>query len=48
MQQFASQSGTFYALLMAASVCAIVPLLIVFIAGQRFIVEGIASGAVKG
>lgn len=48
MSQFASQSGTFYSLLMAASVCAIVPLLLVFIAGQRFIVEGIAAGAVKG
>lgn len=48
MSQFASQSGTFYALLMAASVCAIVPLIIVFIFGQRYILEGMTAGAVKG
>jgi multiple sugar transport system permease protein len=48
MAQFASQSGTFYAMLMAAAVCAMLPLLIVFILGQRFIIEGITSGAVKG
>ncbi|WP_242657973.1 carbohydrate ABC transporter permease [Lachnoclostridium phytofermentans] len=48
MQQFASVSGTFYSLLMAASVCAIVPLLLVFIIGQNYVIEGIASGAVKG
>lgn len=48
MSQFASESGTFYAQLMAAAVCAIVPLLIVFVIGQKNIMEGIASGAVKG
>lgn len=48
MAQFASQSGTFYSLLMAAAVCAMLPLLIIFIAGQRFIIDGITSGAVKG
>lgn len=48
MSQFASQSGTYYALLMAASVCSILPLIVVFIIGQRNILEGMASGAVKG
>ncbi|MDF2924831.1 MAG: binding-protein-dependent transport system inner rane component [Paenibacillaceae bacterium] len=48
MSQFASQSGTFYSLLMAAAVCAIVPLLLLFIVGQRFIIDGMTSGAVKG
>lgn len=48
MNQFASESGTFYAQLMAAAVCAIVPLLAIFIVGQKNIMEGIASGAVKG
>lgn len=48
MSQFASQSGTYYALLMAASVCGILPLIIVFIIGQRNILEGMAAGAVKG
>lgn len=48
MSQFASESGTYYALLMAASVCAILPLLIVFIFGQKSIMEGMTAGAVKG
>lgn len=48
MSQFASESGTYYALLMAAAVCAILPLFIVFVIGQKNIIEGIASGAVKG
>lgn len=48
MSQFATTSGTFYSLLMAASVSAIVPLLIVFLIGQRNIIEGMSSGAVKG
>ncbi len=48
MSQFASESGAFYAQMMAAAVCAIVPLLLVFIVGQKNIMEGIASGAVKG
>lgn len=48
MQQFASQSGVYYSLTMAAAVSAILPLLIVFMIGQRYIIDGIASGAVKG
>lgn len=48
MSQFASESGTYYALLMAASVSAVTPLLLVFIAGQKYIIEGISAGAVKG
>lgn len=48
MSQFASESGAFYSQMMAAAVCAIVPLLILFVVGQKSIMEGIASGAVKG
>ncbi|XID90540.1 carbohydrate ABC transporter permease [Paenibacillaceae bacterium WGS1546] len=48
MSQFASESGTFYSLLMAAAVCAMLPLFVIFVAGQRFIIDGITSGAVKG
>lgn len=48
MSQFASESGAFYSQMMAAAVCAIVPLLILFIVGQKSIMEGIASGSVKG
>jgi len=48
IRQFASESGTFYSLQMAAAVCAIIPLLIVFLLGQNYILEGMAAGAVKG
>jgi len=48
MAQFASQTGTYYSLLMAAAVCAMLPLLVIFVFGQRFIIDGIATGAVKG
>lgn len=48
IRQFASESGTFYSLVMAASVCTIIPLLIVFLVGQKYILEGMAAGAVKG
>ena len=48
MKQFASESGSYYALTMAAAVSAIVPLVIVFLLCQRFVVDGIATGAVKG
>lgn len=48
MKQFASESGSYYSLIMAAAVSAILPLIIVFLCCQRFVVDGIASGAVKG
>lgn len=48
MKQFADIIGTKYALLMAASMLAILPLFIIFAIGQKNVVEGIASGAVKG
>lgn len=48
MRQFASESGSYYSLIMAAAVSAILPLVIVFLFCQRFVVDGIASGAVKG
>lgn len=48
MKQFASESGAYYSLIMAAAVSAIVPLIIVFLIGQRYVIDGIASGAVKG
>ena len=34
--------------LMASSVIAIVPILIIYIVAQRYIVEGLAAGSVKG
>lgn len=48
LKQFASLYGTEYALVMAGSVVAILPLFIVFILGQKYVIEGIASGSVKG
>jgi ABC-type sugar transport system, permease component len=48
MQKFTSLSGEFYSLIMAAAVSAILPLLIIFIIGQKSVIEGIALGGVKG
>lgn len=48
MQKFTSMSGEFYSLIMAAAVSAILPLLIIFIIGQKSVIEGIALGGVKG
>lgn len=48
MKQFASESGSYYSLIMTAAVSAILPLVIVFLFCQRFVVDGIATGAVKG
>lgn len=48
MSAFADRNGAFYSLIMAASVSAIVPLLIVFIMGQKHVIEGISLGGVKG
>lgn len=48
ISQFADRHGEFYSLIMAGSVSAIVPLLIVFILGQKHIIQGISLGGVKG
>lgn len=48
MKQFATEAGTYYSLTMAAAVSAILPLVIIFFIGQRYVIDGIASGAVKG
>ncbi|NHN29083.1 carbohydrate ABC transporter permease [Paenibacillus agricola] len=48
INSFADMNGDFYSLIMAAAVSAILPLLIVFIAGQKNVIEGIAMGGVKG
>lgn len=47
MKQFASEGGTYYSLTMAAAVSSILPLVIAFLLGQRHVIDGIASGAVK-
>jgi multiple sugar transport system permease protein len=48
IRKFADAYGEFYSLIMAGSVIAIVPLLIVFLLGQKHIIEGISLGGVKG
>ncbi|MFC4401863.1 carbohydrate ABC transporter permease [Gracilibacillus xinjiangensis] len=48
MQKFTTINGEFYSLIMAAAVSAILPLLIVFILGQKHVIDGIALGGVKG
>lgn len=45
---FDSSYGRETTLLMAASVMAMVPLIVLFVVGQRFFVQGIQLGAVKG
>lgn len=48
IQHFADAHGSIYSLMMAAAVSAILPLIIVFIIGQKQVIEGIAMGSVKG
>lgn len=48
VQSFADAHGSIYSLMMAASVSAIVPLLIAFVIGQKHVLEGIQLGGVKG
>lgn len=48
MRQFATESGVFYSLVMTSAVLAIAPLFIMFIIGQKYVIEGISMGAVKG
>ncbi|RKL66921.1 sugar ABC transporter ATP-binding protein [Salipaludibacillus neizhouensis] len=48
ISKFSSMSGEFYSLIMAGTVSAILPLLIIFFIGQKYVIEGIAMGGVKG
>lgn len=48
IRMFITQYSTEYGLIMAASMVSLVPVLIVFLALQRFFVEGIASSGLKG
>ncbi len=45
---FIDESLTEYNLVMAASVSAVLPVVAVFVAGQKFFVKGLTAGAVKG
>ena len=48
IRMFISQYGADYALIMAASVCCLIPVLVVFMVCQKWFVEGITAGGVKG
>ncbi|QHQ63691.1 ABC transporter permease subunit [Anaerocolumna sedimenticola] len=48
LTNFIEETSTQYNLVMAASASALIPVFIVFLAGQKFFVKGLMSGAVKG
>ncbi|MGZ2385514.1 carbohydrate ABC transporter permease [Rhizobium brockwellii] len=48
LRMFISQYSAEYGLIMAASVVALIPVLVLFLSLQRFFVEGIASTGMKG
>lgn len=48
IRMFISQYGADYALIMAASVCSLIPVLVIFVLCQKWFVGGITSGGVKG
>lgn len=48
IRMFISQYGADYAWIMAASVCSLIPVVIVFLSCQKFFVEGVASSGIKG
>lgn len=48
LTNFIDESTTEYNLIMAASASALIPVFIVFLAGQKFFVKGLVAGAIKG
>ena len=48
LQRFKGQYGADYTLLMAGSMIVLIPLLVVFLLGQRHFIKGIQLGGVKG
>lgn len=48
LTNFIEESVTEYNLIMAASASALIPVFVVFLAGQKFFVKGLMAGAVKG
>ena len=48
LRMFISQYSAEYGLIMAASVIALIPVLVVFLALQKYFVQGVASTGLKG
>ncbi len=48
LQYFASESGTAYHLMMAGATIVVLPLIIIYLLFQKYIIQGIARGGLKG
>ena len=48
IKMFIAQYSAEYGLVMAASVLSLIPVLAIFLGGQKFFVQGIASSGIKG
>jgi len=48
IRKFYTQYGVEYGLIMAASVCALIPVVIMYIAFQKYFIQGIATTGLKG
>ncbi len=48
LASFRSQYGSEYGLIMAGTICALIPMLILFVVGQKYLVKGIAFSGLKG
>jgi multiple sugar transport system permease protein len=48
IRMFITQYTTDFSLIMAATVCSLIPIFLVFVASQRFFIEGIATTGLKG
>jgi len=48
LQAFQTQSGPEWHLIMAASLVAMLPVLILFFVGQRYFIQGVVFSGVKG
>jgi multiple sugar transport system permease protein len=48
IQKFITQYGVEYGLVMAASVCALIPVVVIYIFFQRYFIQGIATTGLKG
>lgn len=48
IRKFITQYGVEYSLIMAASVCALIPVVLIYIFFQRYLIQGIATTGLKG
>lgn len=48
LQSFTAEAGTQYQLLMAASTLAMIPLILVYLSGQRYLMQGLSRTGLKG